>query len=97
MCSAREHGARAAVACARRGSREEPTQRRRFARRRVLVDGMRAHPLDEADALDQLPQLRGRHRRDDVRAEHLARQRDVHLEHVHAERGRREPGIDRAE
>ena len=39
---------------------------------RVLVDRVRAHALDEADAVDQLPQLAGRHRRDDVGTEHLA-------------------------
>ena len=56
-------------------------QRRGLAlRARPCRRGLARIALDEADAVDQLPQLVGRHRREHVGAEHLAGQRDVDLE-----------------
>jgi len=55
---------------------------------------MRAHAFDESDAVDELLQLRGRHRSDHVRAEHLTRQRDVQLQHIHTHGRARQSRVD---
>ena len=61
-----------------------------------LSTGLRAHRLDEADPVHQLPQLVDRHRGGHVRSEHPAAHRHVDFDDLGAERRRREPGIDRA-
>ena len=63
---------------------EEPPERLRIARGGILVHGVRPHPLDETDPLDQLAQLARGDRGHDVGAELLPRQRHVYLEQVEA-------------
>src|SRR5439155_17584367 len=57
---------------------------------------MRLHSLDESHALDELAQLARCDRSGNVRPKHLATQCDVDLEHLGAERHRREAGIHAA-
>ena len=90
-----EHGAAGERAAGDDALREQTPERIGLTCRGVLVERIGAHALDEADAVDQLPQFGGRDGRDDVRPEHLARQRDVELEDVHADRDAGETGIDR--